>query len=122
MSEPEILTTAHVVDKETLLRYGEEFGRHIAMQLGQRIAERIYQECQKGERIVSVGEPYSQDIRELDRVETRVNVRVQELVRCKDCCYWLGVAQEEHAPCKVHANVFAVTPRDGFCYKGMRRE
>ncbi len=122
MSKPEIFKTAHIVDKEILVRYGEELGRHIAEQLGRRVAEKIYQECQKGERIVSVGDPYSQDIRERNQVETRMDVRVQELVRCKDCCYWLGIPKAEHALCTVHDNCYDVTPYDGFCHKGRRSE
>lgn len=88
MNKPEIFTTAYDVDKETLVRYGEDLNCHIAYLLGQRIAEKIYQECQKGERIVSVGEPYSQNILDRNQIETRMDVRVQELVRCKYCEHW----------------------------------
>lgn len=88
MGKSEIFSTAQAVDKEALAIYGEDLSRHIADQLGQRIAEKLYQECQKGERIVSVGAPYSREIREINRVETRMDVRVQELVRCKYCEHW----------------------------------
>ena len=137
MSKPEIFTTAHAVDKETLFRYGEELGRYIAEQLGRKIAEKIYQECQKGERIVSVGEPYSQDIHELNQVETRMNVIMQELVRCKDCKHRPikpdnynpittdGFALEfpdEKCPCQCSDRWYSKYPDDDwFCPNGERR-
>jgi hypothetical protein len=45
-----------------------------------------------------------------------------EIVRCKDCCYWSGLPKEELALCSVYDNVYAITPRDGFCHKGRRSE
>ena len=118
MNKPEIFTTACAVDKGTLVRYGEDLSRHIAEQLGQRIAEKIYQECQKGERSVSVGAPYSREIREINRVETRMDVRVQELVRCKDCRF-----HEQEQPGMVYcpATVGGWVEENWFCKGGVRR-
>jgi hypothetical protein len=45
-----------------------------------------------------------------------------QVVRCKDCYYWSGLPKEEHALCSVYDNVYAITPRDGFCHKGRRSE
>jgi len=119
MSKPEIFTTSYTMDKETLVRYGEELSRHIVDQLGQRIAEKIYQECQKGERIVSVGEPYSQDILEMNAVNTSMEVRIQELVRCKDCRF-----HEQEQPGMVYcpATVGGWVEENWFCKGGERRE
>ena len=123
MSKPEIFTTAHVMDKEFFTRYGEDLSRHIAEQFGRRLAEKIYQECQKGERIVSVGKPYSQDILETNQIETRMNVRVQELVRCKDCKSgrpWTYMNTKEYVTCEVDCEPI---DRDSnfFCADGERR-
>lgn len=113
MNKPEIFTESYVMDKEYLVRYGEDISRYIIEQLGQRIAEKIYQECQKGERIISVGEPYSQDILEMNQVDTRMNVKIQELVRCKDC--------SKRGVCR-SSNIWAVPPADDwFCADGERK-
>ena len=122
MSKPEIFTTACVVDKGTLVRYKDELSRHIADQLGHRIAERIFQECQKGERIVSVGEPYSQVVLELNQVETRMDVRVQELVRCKDCKHGKPYMHTKaYVACEVDCEPID-RDVDFFCADGKRRE
>jgi hypothetical protein len=87
MSKPEIITTAWNMDKASWVHVSDnaDFMEHIRTHLGHQLADRIFQECQKGERIVFVGEPYSQDILERYQIETRMDVRIQELVRCKDC-------------------------------------
>jgi len=117
MSKPEIFTTSCAIDKEILMKCGKGLSRHIADQLGQRIAEKIFQECQKGERIVSVGEPYSQDIFEIYQVETRMDVRVEELVRCKDCRF-----HEQEQPGMVYcpATVGGWVEENWFCKGGER--
>ena len=87
MSKPEIFTTAWNIDKASWVHVSDnaDFMEQIRTHLGHQLADRIFQECQKGERIVFVGEPYSQDILERYQIEARMDVRIQELVRCKDC-------------------------------------
>jgi hypothetical protein len=50
-------------------------------------------------------------------------IDAEEVVRCKDCLYWNGISCTENALCSVHDNrkqVYAITPRDWFCYKGIK--
>ena len=60
---------------------------HIKNHLGHQLAERIFQECQSGEKIVTVGNIYEKEIHETNQVEIREKVSLEDLVRCKDCVY-----------------------------------
>lgn len=47
-----------------------------------------------------------------------------EIVRCADCKHWVTVIDRkkaEYGLCDV-IKVVGTTPKDGFCYKGERRE
>ena len=90
MSKPEIFTTAYTIDKASWVHVSDNVGfmEHVKNNLGRQLAERIFQECQSGEKIVTVGNPYKNEIPELYQVEIREKVRIEDLVRCKECRYF----------------------------------
>lgn len=118
MSKPEIFTTAYTIDKASWVHVSDNVGfmEDIKNHLGRQLAERIFQECQSGEKIVTVGNTYKKEIPELYHVEIREEVRIEDLVRCKDCihCSENGGSDcpiEWHKPIQMY----------GFCHFGERR-
>jgi hypothetical protein len=90
MSKPEIFTTAYALDKASWVHLSDDvdFMDYIKNHLGHHIADRIFQECQSGEKIVAVGNTYEKEILELNQVEIREEVRIADLVRCRDCKHY----------------------------------
>ena len=127
MNKPETFTTAYTFDKETWIRLSQDTGfiEHIRTHFGHQLADRIFQECQSGEKIVTVGNFFVHEILELCQVELKERVTTTDLVRCKDCKHWLGIKEESPAcaPCDAYDDdtpftKMIMTPRYGFCYKG----
>lgn len=87
MSDHKTFTTAYAIPKESWIHFSvnDGFREHIEDHLGRHIAERIFIECQRGEKIVTVGKPYTHELETLNQIETRADVRIEELIRCKNC-------------------------------------
>lgn len=120
MRKPELFQTAYVIDKEYLCRGGQGLSDYIKNRLGHELAEKIFQECQKGERIVSVGEPYSKENIQYMQVEVIANVKVQDLIRCKDCRNWRPHEAGVYGDCAYKCNGYR--REDFFCADGERTE
>lgn len=90
MSKPEIFTTTYATDRAQWLHLSDDAGfmEHVKNYLSYQLANRIFQECQSGEKIITVGNIYVEDIFKLNQVEVREKVRIEDLVRCKDCKYY----------------------------------
>lgn len=120
MSKPEIFTTAYTIDKASWVHVSDNVGfmEDIKNHLGRQLAERIFQECQSGEKIVTVGNTYKKEIPELYHVEIREEVRIEDLVRCKDCRF-----HEQEQPGMVYcpATVGGWVEENWFCKGGERR-
>lgn len=139
MSKPKIFTTAYATDKMSWLHLSDDVGfmEHIKNHLGERLAERIFQECQSGEKIVAVNNFYKTEIHEINQVEIRGRVSIEDLVRCKDCKHRPikpdnynpittdGFALEfpdEKCPCQCSDGWYSKYPDDDwFCPNGERR-
>ena len=118
MSKPDIFIASYAIDKAYWEHFSDkdDFREHIKNQLGRNLAERIFQECQSGEKIVTVGNTYKKEIPELYHVEIREEVRIEDLVRCKDCIHssengGSDCPIEWHKPIQMY----------GFCHFGERR-
>ncbi len=127
MNKPETLTTSYAFDKMSWIHLSEDddFMEYIRTHFGHQLADRIFQECQSGEKIVTVGDFYVHEILKLCQVEVKEYVTIHDLVRCKDCKHWLGIEEESPAcaPCDAYDDdtpftKMIMTPRYGFCYKG----
>lgn len=120
MSKPEIFTTSYAIDKAYWEHCSDkdDLREHIKNHLGRNLAERIFQECQSGEKIVTVGNTYKKEIPELYHVEIREEVRIEDLVRCKDCRF-----HEQEQPGMVYcpATVGGWVEENWFCKGGERR-
>lgn len=54
-----------------------------------------------------------------------IRARDSEIVRCKDCKHWVTVVDHkkaEYGLCDAMKTPIGVTPRNGYCYKGERKE
>ena len=125
MSKPEIFTTAYTIDKASWVHVSDNVGfmEDIKNHLGRQLAERIFQECQSGEKIVTVGNTYKKEIPELYHVEIREEVRIEDLVRCKDCNnsdWYKSLDGKCLCYCMVHGKG-GYTEND-FCSRGERGE
>lgn len=120
MSKPEIFITGYTIDKESWVHVSDNVGfmEDIKNYLGRQLAERIFQECQSSEKIVTVGNTYKKEIPELYQVEIREKVRIEDLVRCKDCRL-----HEQEQPGMVYcpAVVGGWVEENWFCKGGERR-
>lgn len=60
-----------------------------------------------------------------DLINSIPTVDAVEVVRCKDCKHWVTVVDHkkaEYGLCDAIKALIGATPRDGFCYKGERKE
>lgn len=124
MSDHKTFTTAYAIDKGTWDHISDDTGfrEHIENHLGHRLAERIFQECQNGEKIVTIGKPYTHELKPLYQIEVRADVSVQELVRCKDCKYGRPYKHtKEYVACEVDVEPVD-RDKDFFCAAGEKRE
>ena len=130
MNKPESFTTAYTIDKASWIHLLEDadFVEHIRTHLGHQLADRIFQECHSGEKIVTIGNFFVHEIFELNQIELKEKVSIENLVRCKDCKHWLGIEEESPtiAPCDAYDDntlltKMIFTPPYGFCFKGDKR-
>lgn len=56
--------------------------------IGKQLTERLLCEIQKGEKIVYLKDVTTNDKHSLNMTELKQEIRITDLVRCKDCKWW----------------------------------
>ena len=122
--KPNVFTTTYNIDEASWSHLSDDadFMEHVRNHLGHQLADRIFQECQSGEKIVSVGNTYVKEIPELCQVEIKENVSIEDLIRCHNCEHWRTLEDRniaENGQC-FGFKYALITPRNGFCFKGIK--
>ena len=78
---------SHQIDKSAFEHYRDMdfFNAHIRQKFINDLTEAIWTALDSGEKIVSLGKIYQGEIPALWAVELRQDLRIEDLVRCKDC-------------------------------------
>lgn len=77
----------YLIPNEIVDRYPTEMQR-VIKHLGEQLTEKLFCEIQKGEMIVCLKDVTTNDNYPLNMTEVRQEIRITDLVRCKDCIYF----------------------------------
>lgn len=111
----EVLETARRVPIEMLDRFPAALS-HVIQDATRSLVDRVICELEKGESICSLSTPEQIQKDDLYSVEIRRTVKIERLVRCKDCVHYNAGFE-----CLVEGYGIEREP-DWFCADGERRE
>lgn len=115
--ESKVFGTANVVGSELLATMPSLLNNAI-QDVTRRIVDKVIGELEKGESICSLQTVEQNQFNNLNSVEIRRTVKIQRLVRCRECahCFVEGFVHERNI-CKKHPELGNV-PDDWFCADG----